>query len=209
MSTPARLVGAVAGRGVGSLVPERLTLLVARDLEILVYPSDIAISGTKGVVARARAALATRLTASAAHLTTTKEAQEVEDRFRRSPRPSRTSNASGRPVVIPDLRRELGAIDRTLASLDIDYDEWEVLYRMRLQVERDLLVGARVGEAGPGQAPAGASAAPATSVGPAPAPNRESAPSIVLAIAGIAVVVLDVVVAVLDRLRPPQRGATR
>ena len=58
MSTPARLVGLVAGSGVGSLVPERLTLLVARDLEILVYPSDVAISGRQGVVARARAALA-------------------------------------------------------------------------------------------------------------------------------------------------------
>ena len=44
--------------------------------------------------------------------------------------------------LIEDLR----AIDPTLATLDVEYSEWEVLYRMRLQIERDQLVGSSVGQ---------------------------------------------------------------
>jgi len=44
--------------------------------------------------------------------------------------------------LIEDLR----AIDPTFATLDVEYSEWEVLYRMRLQIERDLLVGSSVGQ---------------------------------------------------------------
>ena len=53
---------AFAGRSLGALVPDRLMLLAGRDLEVLVYPSDVAISGTKAAMARARAAIASRLT---------------------------------------------------------------------------------------------------------------------------------------------------
>ena len=42
---------------------------------------------------------------------------------------------------------ELAWIDEELATLEIDADEWEVLYRIRLQVERDLLTGRPVGTA--------------------------------------------------------------
>ena len=42
---------------------------------------------------------------------------------------------------------ELEAIDGQLATLELPYDEWEVLYRQRLQVERDLRAGAMAGEA--------------------------------------------------------------
>jgi hypothetical protein len=202
MSAPARFVGLVAGRGVGSLVPERLTLLKARDLEILVYPSDVSIAGRQGAVAQARAALATRLTATQAQLTTTKEAQEVEDRIQAVAEREPTVDAMGRPVIVAEVRRELEAIDRALATLDVEYDEWEVLYRMRLQVERDLLRGQRVGEELPGRAPAGAP------VG-ASAHKPNSAPTMVLAVVGLGVVILDVVLALLDRVRPPERRTAR
>ena len=37
------------------------------------------------------------------------------------------------------MRRRLEDVDARLASLVVPYEEWEVLYRQRLQVERDLL----------------------------------------------------------------------
>jgi hypothetical protein len=205
MSAPARLVGLIAGRGVGSLVPERLTLLKARDLEILVYPSDVSIAGRQGAVAQARAALATRLTATAAQLTTTKEAQELEDRIQAVANVEPHVDRAGRPIIDAEVRRELEAIDQALATLDVEYDEWEVLYRMRLQVERDLLRGHRVGEDLPGQAPAGAPAPAVGGSGPAPA----GAPSMALAVLGIGVVLLDVILALLERIRPPERRPAR
>src|SRR6185503_10734956 len=54
--------------------------------------------------------------------------------------------AGGSPA---DVARELADLDAVLAELDVPYDEWEVLYRMRLQVERDLRAGKPVGEAFP------------------------------------------------------------
>lgn len=197
MSAPARFVGLVAGAGIRSLVPDRLTQLVAKDLEILIYPSDVAISGTRAVVARARAALATRLTAAEAHLTTTRESQELEDRLEAIARARPTFDARGRPFIGPDVQRELDAIDRRLASLDVEYDEWEVLYRMRLQVERDLLRGSRVGDDLPGAPDPG----PVTAL-PAAAPRSPDA-SVVLGVAGFALVLLDLALALFERIRPP------
>lgn len=194
LSTPARLVGLVAGGGIRAYVPDRLTLLVAKDLEVSLYPSDIAISGQKASVARARAAIATRLAATAAHLTTTRDAQDIEDRLRRIAETPPTVDADGSAIVAPDAASEFEAVDRALASIDIDYDEWEVLYRVRLQVERDLLTGHAPGKDIPG------ARTPPALLPPAP-PSAE--PPGFLAVAAIVVIVLDLGLAVLERVRPP------
>ena len=197
MSLPARLVGLVAGPGINRLVPDRLTLLTASDLEIAIYPSDISISGKKAVLARARAAIASRLTASSAHLTTTKEAQELEDRLQKIVDAEPIVDASGRAVIAEDVQRELRTIDDALATLEVEYDEWEVLYRMRLQVERDLLAGSRVGDDAPGMSsPRGAAQSPA---------RAGAEPSPILAIAGLGLVLVDIALALFERVRPPGR----
>jgi hypothetical protein len=89
------------------------------------------------VVARARAAIASRLTFTQAYLTTSKEGQEIEDAVREIAEGLRT----------PDAFTE---VDRRLAELVIPHEEWETLYRQRLQVERDLWVdNARPSDGGP------------------------------------------------------------
>jgi hypothetical protein len=166
LALPGRLLGAIAGPGIRSLVPDRLMELRGRGLEVGLYPSDIAIAGDKLSVARARAAIASRLTATAASMTTSAEAQEIEARLERlsagrvaggtpggdTARGASPASAShiGRPV---DTLAELRAIDEALAILTVPHDEWEVLYRERLQVERDLLAGNRPGAAFPGGGP--------------------------------------------------------
>lgn len=146
MSKPAKWLAMVAGSSASSLVPEKLIQLVGKDIDILIYPMDLLISGKPGLVARARAAMASRLTTSAAHLTISAEAQGIEDRLA----------ALARPVAqTPDVPRrfdepaavEFKAIDDQLAVLEIPHEEWEVLYRQRLQVERDLRAGAMAGDA--------------------------------------------------------------
>ncbi len=146
LAVPARLVGRVAGGGVRALVPDQLTTLYSTALEVELYPSDIAISGKKVAVARARAAIASRLTATAAYMTTSKEAQAVEDRLAGIIGAGGRTHQEGQPGRSEGQIEELRAIDTTLATLDVDYAEWEVLYRMRLQIERDLLVGSPVGQ---------------------------------------------------------------
>jgi hypothetical protein len=133
LEVPSKLLAAVGGSGVASLVPDRLIELNSPDLEVLIYPSDIFIAGKDEPLARARAAVSSRLTFTAAWLTSSEEAQRIEDRL------ERISNGQ---LPLPAAQAELAAIDRELASMVLLHDEWEVLYRMRLQVERNLLLSA-------------------------------------------------------------------
>jgi hypothetical protein len=145
MSMPAKWLAAVAGRTSSSLVPDRMLRLRGKDLDILIYPMDILISGKPDDVTRARAAMASRLTTSAAHLTVTAEGQSIEDRL------TALGKGSGDPDHPPRFDEaaaaEFAAIDEELATIRVPYEEWEVLYRQRLQVERDLRAGAMAGEA--------------------------------------------------------------
>ena len=139
LAVPGRLLASIAGRHFQALVPERLKQLTGPGIEVLIHQSDIAISGGTAEVARARAAMASRLTSTAAYRTTSAEAQEIERRLEEIAHDPTHAMA------------ELAWIDEALATLEIDADEWEVLYRIRLQVERDLLTGRPVGTA-PGSA---------------------------------------------------------
>jgi hypothetical protein len=146
MSKPATWLAAVAGSSASSLVPEKMIQLDGKDIDILIYPMDLLISGKPKLVARARAAMASRLTTSAAHLTVSAEAQAIEDRLAALARPS--PSAPDAPRRFDDAAAaEFTAIDQQLSTIEIPYEEWEVLYRQRLQVERDLRAGAMAGDA--------------------------------------------------------------
>jgi hypothetical protein len=123
---PSKLLAAVGGESVRRLVPDRLLVLQNRNLEVTIYPSDLHITGTKQQVARARAALATTITFTDAYLTTSEEAQQTEDFLRRI------------DAAMPSgalAHRALRDIDERLARLVVPYEDWETLYRQRLQVE--------------------------------------------------------------------------
>lgn len=237
LEAPSKLLGLVAGPSVKNLVPDRLIQLGNKELEVLIYPSDVSIVGKKEPLAHARAALASRLTFTAAYLTTSEESQRIEDQLEHvwlavpavkaaaqalspavaadqrgggrvaaaeavddaqngtgdaaadaaeagatmrateaaevstaangqghgdaesiakdtaAPRTREQILASGlvappdapdedtglHPDRIDDLVAELRDVDQQLAKLIVPHDEWEVLYRLRLQVERDLL----------------------------------------------------------------------
>jgi hypothetical protein len=83
---------------------------------------------------------------ASAHQTTSKEAQEVEDRLGQVARPGGRDAAASSARA----RKEFEAIDETLLDLEVPTDEWDILYRIRLQIERDLLIGAKPGTAFPG-----------------------------------------------------------
>ena len=89
--------------------------------------------------------MASRLTTSAAHLTVTRRgpghrgpADDAGDGSR---------DEGSRAAFDDAAAAEFAAIDEALATIRVPYDEWEVLYRQRLQVERDLRAGAMAGEA--------------------------------------------------------------
>jgi hypothetical protein len=132
LSGPPKLLDAIAGRALGDMVPDRLMVLVGANLEVLVYPSDLAISGTRDRVALVRAALASKVSEAPAYMTTSKEAQQFEDRLDKI----RLLTENGTPA---DALVRLAQLDSELARLVVPHDEWEILYRRRLQLERDAL----------------------------------------------------------------------
>jgi hypothetical protein len=135
LSIPPRLLDAVAGKALGGLVPDRLMLLTSKSLDVLVYPSDVALSGTRESVARARAAIAAQLTDSPAYLTTSAESERIEDEIRDVAAATDRVGSAG----IGALTTRIQALDRQIARLMVPFDEWETVYRERLQIERDLL----------------------------------------------------------------------
>jgi hypothetical protein len=161
LTLPARLLTVVAGGNVRKLRPDRLIELRRPDLRIGVYPSDIAISGDTRERTRARAAILSRLATTSARMTVSAEAQEVEDRLGDLASPAGPSG----PLPRAAARAAFKAIDARLLELAVPTDEWDILYRLRLQIERDLLTGAEPGTAFPGHEPDPADVA--ASVGPA------------------------------------------
>jgi hypothetical protein len=146
LAAPGWLLTRAAGSNVRKLRPDRLMTLDGPDLTVGVYPSDIAISGTTGQRTRARAAILSRLTTSAVHLTMSAEAQEVEDRLRALA----ATRGTGRHDAGPAVRAGFDAIDASLLELAVPSDEWDILYRLRVQIERDLLAGVQPGSDFPG-----------------------------------------------------------
>jgi hypothetical protein len=122
---PPRLLAAVGGKAVRASIPTELTGFEIAGLQIVVYPSDVALLGRKELVSQARAAVARRLTSADAYLTSAKESEQIEDRLTEIMRKPK--------VVAADFR----SIDDLLTNLVAPYDEWETLYRLRLQVEQE------------------------------------------------------------------------
>jgi len=130
LEVPPRLLAAVSGVGIDTLIPDRLIELRVDGLGILVYPSDIALLGPEKLLARARAVLAQRLAFTDAYLTQTKETEEIEDRL------AELAKRRGRSA------EDFASVDEKLAKLVIPYGDWETLYRLRLQAEHGTRPGA-------------------------------------------------------------------
>jgi hypothetical protein len=122
LRAPTKVLTVLAGGNVDNLVAEQLTTLRATNLEAMLHPADLVLQGKKGDVVRARALLAERLAFSRAHLTWSKEGNQLEDRMRavwRDVQAGAVEGAMGR----------LRALEEELKRLEVAYEEWEVLER--------------------------------------------------------------------------------
>ena len=144
LTMPAWILTRVAGGNVRKLRPDRLIELRRRGLRIGVYPSDIAISGDTKDRTRARGAILARLATTSAHMTTSAEAQAVEDRLGKLAIARSRAGGLARSTARDAFRQ----IDERLLELAVSTDEWDILYRIRLQLERDLLAGTTPGTGG-------------------------------------------------------------
>lgn len=133
---PTKVLTTLAG-GAVDLVADRLTALRSDRLEVLLHPSDLVISGGERDAARANAIVAEQLAFTPAYMTWSKEANEIEDRLRKVWVTLRQQ--ADRPGMLNRLADRLAAVEHDLRTLELPYEEWEVLFREKLMVERGLL----------------------------------------------------------------------
>jgi len=137
MRLPTKILTTLAGGAVDDLVADQLTELHSGRLEVLLHPSDLVINGNEQDAARANAIIAEQLAFSPAYLTWTKEANELEDRLRKIWGTLRQQ--ANKPGMLNRLTNRLVAVEHDLRTLELSYEEWEVLFRQKLMVERGLL----------------------------------------------------------------------
>jgi hypothetical protein len=131
LRVPMHVFGILAGRSI-PLVAERLTTLQSSRLEVTLHPSDLILAGPNRDVMKARARLAERLAFSKLYMTWTANGQRLEDELRKIRLRSETSNGNG-------LTESLPAVDLDLRTAELPFEEWEVLFRKELLLERRLL----------------------------------------------------------------------
>lgn len=122
-----------ARASVEHLVTPKLTVLKCSLVEVLLYPSDLVIRGKELDVARVRSLLAEHLTFTKAYQTWTKEANRLEDRLVAIWKHIKNSDDCH------DCLDELRTIEHDTNDAKLVFEEWEVLFRGRMIVERTLL----------------------------------------------------------------------
>jgi hypothetical protein len=124
---PMRTVGFAAKHLLGAVVRGEPMKLEADDLEIFAYATNISIQGPKEETYRARAAIDRRLGFHDAFLTWNENAQEIEEALLVAHR-----EADG---DVEELRKRLDEIQADMDTESLNGEEWNVLYRRRLQIE--------------------------------------------------------------------------
>jgi hypothetical protein len=115
---PGKVLSVLGGQTVRALVPTQLAELVGDGFRMTLHPMDLSLLGRKKTLSHARAAIVRELTFTEAYQTWSKESQAIEDRLMKA--------ASGED--------DLEAIGTELNERDFDFEEWEILYRLLLQV---------------------------------------------------------------------------
>ena len=126
-SWPMRTGGFAARHLLGAVVRGEPIRVVADGLEVLAYSTNVSILGPEVPAYEARASVEREAAFHEAYLTWNAEAQTLEDEL---------VAASGRANGDLDrLRRRLDRIQARIDRAALNSEEWNVLYRLRLQVE--------------------------------------------------------------------------
>lgn len=124
---PLRTVGFAARTLLGAVVRGDPVRIEAGDLEIYAYATNISIQGPKELTYRVRAAVSRKLGFHDAYLTWNEDAQRLEDELLAAHR--------GAGADVDGLRARLDAIQDRMDTESLNGEEWNVLYRRRLQIE--------------------------------------------------------------------------
>jgi hypothetical protein len=135
LRAPTKVFILLVGGVFENLVADQLTVLKTSRLRVLLHPFDLVIQGRKREVMRVKALITENLTFTKAYQTWSEEANELEDRLVAI---WNTIKADAKSDPGPCLN-QLRSIESEMKATEMTYEEWEVLFRERLIVERGLL----------------------------------------------------------------------
>ena len=134
VTAPIRILTWFGGEAFRAYLPNHLAHFVASDLELSLYPSGALLRGRKDKVTWAHGLIAETVVHSEGLETGAPEAQALERDLRRLWKiydENPTAHAGS-----PSLLARLDEIAHSLGDLSVSFDDWQVLYRQILQVER-------------------------------------------------------------------------
>ncbi len=129
-SWPLRTLGFAAEHLLGAVVRGEPMRLRADGLDIMAYATNVSILGPKEDAYRARAAIEREFAFQPTYLSWNEDAQDLEDALRKV---HRAANGD-----IESLRSQLDEIQDKIDIASLNSEEWNVLYRLRLQLEQDV-----------------------------------------------------------------------
>jgi hypothetical protein len=130
MAWPMLTVGFAARHLIGAVVRGDPMRLRANGLQLFAYATNVAILGPSAEAHQARAALQRELPFDKARLTWTEDAQDIEDAIVEAYR------EAGDDLV--KLHRALDTTQERIDSESLNTEEWNILYRIRLQAEHEV-----------------------------------------------------------------------
>jgi hypothetical protein len=133
-NAPLRLVSWMGGEILGPPESRRLECYASTNLSVSFYPSGVLLTGRRRDVTWARGLIAEVVAHSEGLQTSAPAAQALEQRIRRVWRAwDQTTGTAGSSSR---LLRSIKTMAGELGRLDVDFDDWQALYRQVLQIER-------------------------------------------------------------------------
>jgi hypothetical protein len=134
LTAPSRVIRALGGPTLRARLPENLQFFRRRDLEVIVNPNGVTLQGAEKTAARAHGVLSEEATLTPALQTTEPAAQELEKQLKdvwkvwqQDPIPH-----TGSAILLARLEEISRELDKTF----LPYEQWQVLYREILQMNR-------------------------------------------------------------------------
>lgn len=134
VAAPTRILGLLGGSAFRSYVPDELEHFVSPDLELSLYPSGLLLRGKAKQLTWAHGLVAESVVHTEGLQTIDPKAQALEKRLHALWKTHDENPARNRASAALD--QQLDQVTHDLGALEVDFDDWQVLYRQILQVGR-------------------------------------------------------------------------
>jgi uncharacterized membrane protein YqjE len=136
VTAPSRILSYLGGPSFDAYVPRNFARFRSPELDVTLYPNGLMLRGSARQTAFAHGLLVEALTDAPAYQTFDPAAQDIERQIRGVWAAFGQNPAAHAGSVVLDSR--LDEIAQEIRSLPVSYDEWQIVYRQALQLDRAL-----------------------------------------------------------------------